>query len=145
MQGHMNVRFVKSNVFGFLMPSSVVFVPAVYGIQKVPNWKQELSSLAVGYQVGLWEYGSQSWRCGAYNTRMLLTLQLLPSFWHYFMFRISGYRYCSHSMLCCVSRMRHIGTVPQKWIQRWVSATELNYSASMKCKSLPNSHYRIAF
>jgi len=43
----------------------VVFVPALYGIQKVPNWKQEWSSWAVGYQVGLCEYRSQSWRCAA--------------------------------------------------------------------------------
>lgn len=83
---------MKSNVYGFLVLSSVniqgireealrvVFVPAVYGIQKVPNWKQEWSSWAVGYQVGLCEYRSQSWRCAVLNTRKLLTLQLLPNF-----------------------------------------------------------------
>jgi hypothetical protein len=59
-------------------------------------------------------------------------------FGHDLMFRI-------HCMLCCVSRMRRVGTIPQKWVQHWVSTTELNYSALMKCKSLLNSHYRVAF
>jgi len=56
MHGPLNVKFVKSNVYGFLMLScvniqgvkeealSVGFVPAVYRIQRVPNWKQERSS-----------------------------------------------------------------------------------------------------
>ena len=68
------IRGIKEEVL------RVVFVPAVYGIQKVPNWKQMWSSWAVGYQVGLCEYRSQSWRRAACNTRMLLTLQLLPNF-----------------------------------------------------------------
>lgn len=58
----------------------VLFVPAVYGIEKVPKSKKERVRTAFGCQAGLCEFSPQSWRCAACNTRMHLTLQLLPNF-----------------------------------------------------------------